>query len=142
MKLDKIILAGIVIVLGLVIYGSLSKPSQPVNPLGQANTGMMTIVASSTYAVNVGPLNAVTLFSARSDCTSRKITTYANPIMITFATSTDLASQVIASGVLGHLQAASTTIDYDSGLNGCGLWQAFGYTASTTITVSEFAGQR
>lgn len=140
MKIDKIILGVIIIVLGVSFCAF--KPVKTVNPLGQANTGMMTIVASSTYAVTVGPLNAVTLFSARSDCTNRKITTYAQPIMITFATSTDSAAQVRASGTLGHLQAASTTVDYDGGLNGCGLWQAFGFGASTTISVSEFAGQR
>ena len=141
MKTEKIILAVIVMVLGFVIYGSFkSKPKN--KPLGQAPSGMMTLVASSTVKITVGPGNATTLFSAKNSCASRKITTYANPIMITFATSTDLDQTVEPTGVFGHLQAASTTVDYDSGTNGCGLWQAFGFGASTTISVSEFEGFR
>jgi len=148
-KIEKIILATLLVILGFMVSGSFLKytflkytiKSQPTVLKG-APSGTMTIVASSTKKIIVGPGNATTLFSVNSSCTSRKITTYANPIMLTFATSTDLDQTVEPTGSFGHLQAASTTVDYDSGTNGCGVWQAFGFGASTTISISEFEGFR
>ena len=112
------------------------------NAKASSPAGMATLIASSTVKAIVGPSNAITLFSANVDCASRIITTYAQPIMLTFATSTDLDQVVMPTGSFGHYQAASTTIAYDSGLYGCGLWQAYGFEASTTISTSEFKGFR
>ncbi len=139
MKNKTKIVIGILALLCLFIGGVLFNS---YNARASAPSGMATLVASSTVKAIVGPQNATTLFSANVDCTSRIITTYANPIMLTFATSSALASTVEPTGVFGHLQAASTTIAYDSGIYGCGLWQAYGYSASTTISISEFKGFR
>lgn len=114
---------------------------------GSAPQGMMTLVASSTKKATVGSTSPVTLFSRNDGCNSRVITTYAAPIMLTFATSTDLDQTVEPTGQFGHLQGASTTVIYDSGIYGCGVWQAYGFevnsaTPSSTISVSEFIGWR
>lgn len=123
------------LLIGGVLFNSYNaKASSPA--------GMATLIASSTVKAIVGPSNAVTLFNFNVDCASRVITTYANPIMFTFATSSDLSSTVKPTGTFGHYQAASTTIAYDSGIYGCGLWQAYGFGASTTISISEFKGFR
>lgn len=115
----------------------------PNQVLGGAPMGAKTIVASSTKkTAQVGPQEIKTIFSAASDCISRIITTLGDgAIMLTFATSTDLDETVKPTGTFGHLQAASTTAAYDSGLYGCDVWQVYGFT-STTLTISEFKGFR
>lgn len=52
--------------------------------------------------------------------------------MLTFS---DYAGQT-PTGLYGHLQAASTTVAYDSGLYGCGLMKVYSF-ATQQITVSE-----
>jgi hypothetical protein len=96
-----------------------------------APSGVPATIATSSL-MSVGPSNAVTL-QATSSCTARVITTYANPVMLTFS---DYIGQS-PTAVFGHLQAASTTVAYDSGLYGCGLVKAYGYTASTSITFTS-----
>lgn len=108
--------------------------------------GFRTIVSSSTVKATVGT-TTTTLFGVNSSCTNRVVTTYAQPILITFATSTDLDQTVQPTNVFGHIQPASTTKEYDAGLYGCGVMQAISYPASsgvpsTTISISEFTGFR
>lgn len=106
-----------------------------------APSGLPASVVSRSY-IAVGPQENVVLFEGASqprNCASRVITTYANPIMLNFSTSTSQATSTnLLSGAKGHLQAASSTIAYDSGLYGCDWLAAYGFTATTTITVSEF----
>jgi hypothetical protein len=52
--------------------------------------------------------------------------------MLTFS---DYANQT-PTGVFGHLQAASTTVVYDSGQFGCDRVKAYSFGAST-ITITE-----
>ena len=111
-----------------------------------APNGMRTLISSSTVKATVGT-TTITLFDANSACTSRVVTTYAQPILFTFATSTDLDQTVEPTLVFGHIQAASTTISYDAGIYGCGVMQAISYPASagvpsTTISITEFTGFR
>lgn len=95
--------------------------------LGNVFSQMAT---SSTIAV--GPQENKTLFTARQTCSSRVITTVAQPIMLSFNTN------ITATALAGHLQAASTTVVYKSDDFGCGAVSAYGHNASTTITTSEF----
>jgi hypothetical protein len=53
--------------------------------------------------------------------------------MLTF---NDYAGQT-PTGAFGHLQAASTTVVYDSGLYGCGAVKIYGFDANSVITVTE-----
>lgn len=102
------------------------KPNES-NNLGNMFSQMAT---SSTIAV--GPQENKTLFTARQTCSSRVITTVAQPIMLSFNTN------ITATALAGHLQSASTTIVYKSDDFGCGAVSAYGHNASTTITTSEF----
>lgn len=129
------------VIIGIVFIASLVLNSTR-EVMSSAPQGMMAIVASSTVKATVGPDAPTTLFNKDLSCANRMITTYANPILLTFATSTDLDQTVAPTATFGHLQAASTTVAYDAGLYGCGVWQAYGYNASTTITISEFKGFR
>ena len=84
--------------------------------------------------------NAVTIFSKTTDCDARVITTRGNSaIMLSFGevAGTGEISSSTLSGAAGHLQLASTTVEYNSGVYGCGRWSAYAWS-TTTITVSEF----
>ena len=94
-----------------------------------AMPGLTTNVAS-TSAYSFGT-TAVSLM-ATSSCVTRIISTQASPIMLTFS---DWSGQT-PTALIGHIQAASTTIVYDADKYGCGLFKAYGFTTATT-TVSE-----
>ena len=105
-------------------------------PIGLAATQQ---VATTT---EVGPEATVTLFANRGqNCSARIVSTIngdGQSITLLFAdtTNNDVSSTTL-SGVIGHFQAASTTVMYDGGLYGCGRMTAQAYS-STTITISEF----
>lgn len=111
-----------VILLGMFFYGDKAS----ANVITQ---GVIPQVATSSL-MSVGPQNAVTLFAKASNCTARIISTGANPIMLSFSSVLAPAAQV------GHYQAASTTVSYDNAVYGCGQVSAYGYSASTSITVT------
>lgn len=108
------------------VFASFGR-TEPV--LASAPSGLpATVATTSPAAVST---TVIPLF-ATSSCSSRIITTYVSPVMLTFS---DYAGQV-PTGTFGHLQAASTTVAYDSGLYGCGLVKAYSFAAQT-ITTTE-----
>lgn len=74
---------------------------------------------------------AIALF-ATSTCAARTITTGGFAVMLTFS---DVQGPV-PTGVFGTLQAASTTVTYDSGQFGCDLVRGYSY-ATQPITLVE-----
>lgn len=86
------------------------------------------VATSSTVVVGPG---FATLFATSSNCTGRAVSTVASPIMLSFT------GNVIPSGAVGHIQAASTTVFYNNGDYGCGAVTAYGF-ASSTITITQF----
>lgn len=103
--------------------------------IGLAGTQM----TATTTAV--GPQETITIFSSKKYCTSRIISTTdgtGSAIRVLFGdpTNGDVASTSI-SAVVGHIQAASTTQAYDSGVYGCGRWTAYA-EATTTLMIAEF----
>lgn len=110
---------------------------------GSAFTGQSSYLQSATTTV-VGPQGAsvvkTQVFAENTACKSRVITTSGlSAIMISFddIPAAGNVGSTTVSGTVGHWQAASTTVAYDSGIYGCGVWNVYGY-ASSTITVSEF----
>lgn len=99
------------------------------NVSASAPSGLVATVATSTsLAVST---TASTLI-ATSTCTARIITSRAQPLMLTFSDY----NGATPTAMFGHLQPASTTVAYDSGIYGCGLVKAYAYGADT-ITVTE-----
>jgi hypothetical protein len=92
--------------------------------------GIVPSVASSSLMV-VGPQSAVTLFAKNTGCAVRVVSTLANPVMLSFS------STLTPSATQGHVQAASTTVAYENGSYGCGQLSAYGFNASTSITVTQ-----
>lgn len=117
----------------------LYTPAQ--DALGESFTGTASRLDFAT-TTSVGPqaIPAVRIFStSATKCDARVITTTGSNIFISFGEPTtvgNISSSTLANGV-GHLQATSSTVVYDSGLYGCGTWHAWG-PASSTITISEF----
>lgn len=121
---------GFAIVVGISFYS-------PEKVDAAAPPGIAPQVATTSRMV-VGPQQNVFLFGtttneSRYQCASRIITTAGQPIMLSFGT----VSSTTLSATYGHLQAASTTIAYDASIYGCGYMTAYGYNASTSITVTE-----
>lgn len=114
----------------LYLYDSVGRivATQTQN-VGEAIPGLTTKVSTTSPA---SVTTTASLVFASSTCNSRVITTYASPIMIGF---TDLRG-FVPSGVGGHLQLASTTVAYDSGIYGCAAWRVYSFT-SQAITVSQ-----
>lgn len=130
--MNKIILAGVIVIIGLVVYGF--KAEQP--QLKGATSGLPSYLAIATTTA-VGPQEVKTIFSSNSICTSRVVGTAGQAVMLTFGdpVNGDVSSTTLTS-MVGHWQGASTTVSYDAGIYGCGRWSAFGI-ASTTITTTE-----
>ena len=123
--INKILALGII---ALAIVFSFSFTTTKLS--ASAPSGLPgTVATSSQAAVST---TAISLFATSTACSSRIITTYASPVMLTFS---DYAGQT-PTGVFGHLQPASTTVAYDSGIYGCGLVKGYSFT-SQTITVTE-----
>ena len=126
-----------------VIVGVVSFKGE--KPLGQATSGLSAVMASSS-PIAVGAL-AVTLFPA-SACTARIVSTVGGAIMLSFGEASTTfnggadsgygVASTTLSGIVGHVQAASSTVVYDSGIYGCGLVSAISGTNGVEIvTVAE-----
>jgi hypothetical protein len=138
-KISNYILAVIgfaVLVMGIYLY----TPIQ--NSLGESFSGTATNVRIATTTV-VGPQGAsvvkTQIFAGNVDCNSRIITTDGtSAIRISFKDipgAGNVGSTTVGATV-GAIQLASTTVEYDSGIYGCGVWNAWAW-ASTTLTLTE-----
>ena len=112
--------------------------------LGGSSEVPSVLATSST--VSVGGKSVNVLFattSAPAICSSRVISTVADPILVQFSPGVGEGPHGTTSLQLGfgHIQTASTTANYDSAVYGCGAWIVTGQGgsgASTTITISEY----
>lgn len=97
---------------------------------GSAPSGLPATLATSTM-LTLASRTATTVL-ATSTCAARIVSTTDKQIMLTFSDYNNAAP----SGTFGHMQLASTTVVYDSGVYGCGLVKVWG-DAATNITVTE-----
>ena len=112
------ILGGLVLILAVVILVALLN--RPEVPLGQAQSGLPApdaYATSSVYEVGKVFVQITATSSPERNCHSRVITTI-DPAYIGFSES---STSTLAES-FGHIQAASTTETYDSGIYGCGVW--------------------
>lgn len=123
---ERLLIAGAI---AGVLVVCLYYASQTGN-LGSAGSGQAGIATSSTIAV--GPQEDITIFDSNRYCANRAVSTLASAIMLSFH------SAINPSASVGHLQAASTTVEYDSDLWGCGTVTAYGFSSST-ITLTQFS---
>lgn len=129
--------AGALVVTALALY--LSGANLAV---GEAPSGLAAQVHDVQF-VAVGMMGVdspVVIFDENRSCTSRIISTGSTTVRIITASSTFsgvATSTNYLNNARGIIQAASTTVAYDSGIYGCGYWGAIGYAPTTTLTVIE-----
>lgn len=125
--------AGFLATLALVLF--ISQHARKA--VGSAPSGLPATVASSTSMTveNILTLPRVgsVIAATSTACSSRIVTTKAQPIVLVFSQNQNRAP----SNLIGHLQVASTTIAYDGGIYGCGQIRAVAYDATSTISVTE-----
>ena len=123
---------GMTLVLATVVAFSVIRVA-PV--FASAPSGLPSTVAT-TSQILVGPGVGMEkiLFATSTNCASRIISSVVSPLMLQFTLA--FGSTTLPNGTSGHLQAASTTIAYDSGLYGCNAVVAYAFS-STTISISE-----
>lgn len=131
-KIQKVKLG--IIGLLLTLAGWLLGGSLPAK-LGGAPAGLYTSYSTTSQAT-IGPQERLAFLYPLTDCTSRVISTVGSAIMLSFNTSSSTATSTV-SGTQGVVQAASTTVAYDSEIYGCGVVAGLGF-ASTTISIIQF----
>ena len=129
------IIVGLALIAGLLIH--LTQVIQGPPQLGSAGDGLPAKVASTSVIAVGASNNGILLFPQSNYCSSRVITTKERALLLVFDNNSVQASSTLNSR-FGHLQGASTTVNYDSGVYGCGAVYAFGFDATTSITTSEY----
>lgn len=129
---------------GLVVTFQYHVAKDEVIPVfGGVSQGTEGSIATST-TLDAPSRTAFTASSGRtatsSACSSRTISTGGAGIRLSFATTTPFNGtpyfQVTTSVTAGHIQAASTTVVYDSQFWGCGAIQIWS-DAAQVITIGE-----
>src|SRR3990167_1586223 len=118
--ITSVLFAGFLFVLSAINQAGASAPS-----------GLPATIAT-TSTVEIGPQLNKVLF-ATSTCAARIVSTATSTASFQFTGA--LGTTSLTSSV-GHQQAASTTVVYDSGVYGCGVMTGFAYSSST-VTISE-----
>ena len=123
----QIILTSLVATLS-VLVALLAIKQIPELSFGGATPGLYSTVSSSPET-RIGSTSAETIFNTTFDCTARVISTTGRAIMLSFGSTTPTA-------IVGNVQAASTTVAYDSEIYGCGQVRAYAYEVSATVPSS------
>lgn len=130
MKLSRIY-ATLSPVIGLIVLVAVLAAYSAHDAKGSSYPGLPASIATTSPAA-VSTSQSLIFGTTSPNCSSRIITTLSSAIMLTFSDKPG----VTPSATVGHLQAASTTQVYDSGLYGCDAVRAYSFS-SQTITVSE-----
>lgn len=123
----QIIGTGLIVAMALVFLGLVISQNQVY---GSAPSGLKADLATTSQ---ISLTTTAISLMATSSCSARVVSTTNKPIMLTFS---DYAGQT-PTGVFGVLQAASTTVVYDSGQYGCGLVKGISFDATSNITVID-----
>ena len=136
-RITKLLVGGLVIILAVVGLVSLLNRPEVDSRLGQAQSGLPapnSFATTAVYEVGNSVVQITATSSPERNCFSRVITT----VEAAYIGFSDAATSTLVES-RGHIQAASTTVTYDSGLYGCGVWllKSAG-VASNTINITEF----
>lgn len=131
-------IGAVMIICGIILATLLAIMSFQVPQAGASAMNGVGARVATTSTSAVGPGQKIMIFGSstnamwRTNCAARVITTVASPIMIEFGPQ----GSTTVSGMIGHLQAASTTIAYDGDIYGCDLVTVYSFSSST-ITLTE-----
>lgn len=132
-------MAGLVLLLGLLLFGIQNTTNVPLSGAGDGLVANPRIATTTVLGPQGASVVKNQLFAANALCTSRVITTPGtSAIVISFddiPSAGNIGSTTVGAGV-GHLQAASTSVAYDAEIYGCGVWNGWAW-ASTTVSLTE-----
>jgi len=134
MKTDTFIRTGIVIAgVVAIVFMAYAVLQNTRIAFASASSGLLATVATSSQAtVTPNSANMNNHVFATSTCVARIVSSVASPLMLTFSDATGFGP----TALLGVVQAASTTVVYDSGQYGCNAVRIYSF-ATSTITVME-----
>lgn len=144
-RLVEIVVAGLFAMLMMAVAGFWVSSVHPAG--ASAPSGLFARVATSSTVV-VTPNTTVVLFGTTTksttgvaldlQCSSRIISTTGSALYLSFSDISSSTPSAPASlyNALGHVQASSTNVVYDSGLYGCGLVSARS-SGTSTVTLTE-----
>lgn len=122
-------LYGIVALAGIFVFYSMFFSS---NALAGAPSGLPATVATTSQQVITSTASLV-FATSTTNCAARIVSaTASGHLMISFS---DLQG-IVPTATLGHIQATSTTVAYDSGIYGCGAMRIYS-PVTQTITVTQ-----
>lgn len=126
----SIILSVLIILVMWYAYNSIPKA------VGSAPAGYVAKIGSSSLA-RIASQTSTQLY-ATSTCASRIIGQASSSLRAVFQDNA-----VFPSGTFGHIHSGSTSVAYDSGIYGCGLWRIYNPSDSeVTFTITEFTDFR
>ena|SRR3990167_4785155 len=131
MKIKETILVTVIGTLSVlvILFGLKTLGLNP--PLGQAAEDSAAFPLTSTNSSLA--VNTVSTLTATTSCVARIISTGVVGVHLTFS---DTAGDTL-TGRMGHIQAASTTVNYNSNVYGCGLVRVRSDGAATQIRITE-----
>ena len=118
-------------ILGLALLGLLAYMVIPTYQAFGGSPANLAAATSSTYLISASS-TAGFFTTAHPSCVNRKIGTASTTLMISFNGSTT------PTIIVGHFQAASTTVSYPAEDHGCGQWSVLGASGVGSFTVTEF----
>ena len=126
------------------ILGTLTLSRTEKLPLGGTPGNLPGEIATTSTltvgnkSVNVLIATTTSSFGSSAICSTRVISTAGQSIQIVSPGVNDgpTGTSTLQNGA-GHVQAASTTVAYDSDKWGCGAFIVMGAGATTTITITE-----
>ena len=128
---EYLFIAATAVIIAIGVFALTAAFSVHNVALASAPSGLPATVATSS-ALSASSRTAQLLFATSTSCSARVITTTGVTMMLTFGDNQGKRP----TGTYGHLQAASTTIAYDSGLYGCGA--VYGYSdAAQNLSLTE-----
>lgn len=128
-KINFIFLLEIIGVIALLVVAGTFLMTASKSDFGSQSQSQSRILDTAT--TSVGPTGVVTIASDRTNCAGILVSTVDKPVTLSFDETNPTAT-------VGHLLASSTNNYFSAENYGCGDIKAFGLTASSTITISEF----
>mgnify|MGYP001587507904 CR=1 FL=1 len=150
----KAILAAILLLaasFGVYLTGLNTQLQESDITFGSAPAGLPASIASTSVRSigNDGSGTGTLIFTSNTSCASRVISTQFEAIKFSLGEISDGSgvaggygiSSTTVTAQIGALQLASTTVNYDAGVYGCGEWYAtaaVGGAETATPTISVF----
>lgn len=128
------ILITLIIVLTIALGLMYTKVTQTIRPGAAQNATPAILATTSQVTIGIGTDKRM-LFTENTVCVSRVVSTSGQAALLSFGVATSTTNP---GPTTGYYIPASTTIAFDASIWGCTAVSAYGYIASTTITIAEF----